>query len=318
RRLLGRHRGRTALLDPPARSGGDGRAGPAPDGRLPLAGLLSRREAGPRAPGRPPARGALERRAGDAGGRGGRERARALPRARHLGRPREDVQALTARLRARARDTRGAAGRAPVRVLERLGRGRGQGVRLPGLLVQPVGRAGRRAGRAPRSRRRGARPPPAVKPRRGRGGRAAEKEKGGPPNASRPSPQEGAGLPLAGQLLALHIGPDLLRHLGGADRRAAEDRLGRILAALEVDRVAPERLLPLRHSASLLRQWWSGRAFSGVFLPHGRGPRKRKYHPWGVFPEGKYPGGVWRSGASRVSASGTRASRRARTSGAVP
>src|SRR5262249_50086551 len=216
--------------------------------------------------------------------------------------------------------TRGAAGRAPVRVLERLGRGRGQGVRLPGLLVQPVGRAGRRAGRAPRSRRRGARPPPAVKPRRGRGGRAGEKEKGGPPNASRPSHQEGAGLLLAGQLLALHIGPDLLRHLGRPDRRAAEDRLGRILAALEIDRVAPERLLPLRHSASLPRKWWSGPALpSGVFLPHVRGPRKRKYHPWGLFPEGEIPGwGMVAAPRARLSASGTRASRRARTSGAVP
>src|SRR5207249_5562002 len=57
----------------------------------------------------------------------------------------------------------------------------------------------------------------------------------------------GAASALAGELLPLHVGPDLLRHLGRPDRRASEDGLDGVLTSLEVDRVPPERLLPLRH-----------------------------------------------------------------------
>src|SRR5580765_411731 len=57
----------------------------------------------------------------------------------------------------------------------------------------------------------------------------------------------GGRLPLAGELLPLHVGPDLLGHVRRPDRRAAEDRLHGVRATLEVDRVAPERFLRLRH-----------------------------------------------------------------------
>src|SRR4030081_647634 len=57
-------------------------------------------------------------------------------------------------------------------------------------------------------------------------------------------------LPLA-ELLALHVGPDLLGHDRGSDRTAAEHGLERVLAALEADVVPTERLLGrLRHVPS--------------------------------------------------------------------
>src|SRR5439155_13116563 len=61
-------------------------------------------------------------------------------------------------------------------------------------------------------------------------------------------------LPLA-ELLALHVGPDLLGHFRGADRTAAEHGLERVLAALEADVVATERLLALRHVPSSSPVW---------------------------------------------------------------
>src|SRR2546421_1130967 len=61
-------------------------------------------------------------------------------------------------------------------------------------------------------------------------------------------------LPLA-ELLALHVGPDLLGHDRGSDRTAAEHGLERVLAALEADVVATERLLALRHVPSSLPAW---------------------------------------------------------------
>src|SRR3990167_4518704 len=83
--------------------------------------------------------------------------------------------------------------------------------------------------------------------------RAECTEKGGPPEASRPRRRVvvAARLLLAGELPALHVAPDLLRHVGRPDRRAPEDGLHRVLAALEADRVPAERLL-LRHRLSLL------------------------------------------------------------------
>src|ERR1700741_5165325 len=76
---------------------------------------------------------------------------------------------------------------------------------------------------------------------------------GGPLGASRPrSFGRSRALPLA-ELLALHVGPDLLGHLRGPDRSAAEHGLERVLAALETDVIAAERLLALRHVPSSLR-----------------------------------------------------------------
>src|SRR6266508_1151624 len=52
---------------------------------------------------------------------------------------------------------------------------------------------------------------------------------------------------LLGESLPLHVRPDLLRHLGRADGPPAHNRLHRVLASLEVDRVAAKRLF-LRHA----------------------------------------------------------------------
>src|SRR5207245_11485099 len=109
----------------------------------------------------------------------------------------------------------------------------------------------------------------------------------------------GLALLLAGQLRPLHVGPDLLRHLGRPDRRAAEDGLGRVLATLEGDRVPSERLLPLRHDPSLPRGGVSLLTASGVFLPHVRGEQKEKTPHLGACRRGKrYPAGVWDFGAA--------------------
>src|SRR6185295_16137500 len=101
--LLGRDRGGAALLDPTPGAQRERRAGPPPDGRLPVARVLPRGEDGTRAARGTAARDPLEWLAGDAGRGCRRERARRDARPRHLGRPREDLQALAARLRARSR-----------------------------------------------------------------------------------------------------------------------------------------------------------------------------------------------------------------------
>src|SRR5438094_8709061 len=62
------------------------------------------------------------------------------------------------------------------------------------------------------------------------------------------------GLPLARELLPLHVRPDLLGHVRWPDGRAAEHRLHGVRASLAVDRVAAARLavrLRLRHRSSL-------------------------------------------------------------------
>src|SRR5678815_4270503 len=58
------------------------------------------------------------------------------------------------------------------------------------------------------------------------------------------------------ELLPLHVGPDLLGHLRGPDRRGAHHGLEAVAAALEVDRITTERLLPFRHAPSSLRVIW--------------------------------------------------------------
>src|SRR5262249_59095840 len=87
-------------------------------------------------------------------------------------------------------------------------------------------------------------------------------------------------LPLA-ELLPLHVGPDLLGHLRGADRAAAEHGLERVLAALEADVIPTDRLLALRHVASSLRLKVSRDVLQrpGVLLPHARGRRNIKPCP---------------------------------------
>src|SRR5262249_17833544 len=78
---------------------------------------------------------------------------------------------------------------------------------------------------------------------------------------------------LGRQALALHVAPELLRHLGRADRRGAEQRLQAVRATAEADRVASKCGLlagrTLRHLLLLDRKmralaihdyhvWWAG------------------------------------------------------------
>src|SRR5215510_2405554 len=74
-------------------------------------------------------------------------------------------------------------------------------------------------------------------------------ERPGGTGQAQDDPAERGGLLLAGELLPLDVAPDLLGHLGGADGRRPHHGLHGVLAALEVDRVATERLL-LRHALS--------------------------------------------------------------------
>src|SRR3989454_6224450 len=48
------------------------------------------------------------------------------------------------------------------------------------------------------------------------------------------------GSALCGETLPLHVAPELLGHLGWADRLGAEQRFQAVRAALEADRVSPE------------------------------------------------------------------------------
>src|SRR5215470_19853410 len=89
-------------------------------------------------------------------------------------------------------------------------------------------------------------------------------EEGGRPggrreDAGRPAPPGAAfSSVLGGQALALHVAPELLRHLGGPDRRGAEQRLQAVRATPEADRVAAKRGLlagrTLRHPLLLDRK----------------------------------------------------------------
>src|SRR5205085_1880888 len=97
---------------------------------------------------------------------------------------------------------------------------------------------------------------------------------------------------LAGELLALHVDPQLLGHLGGPDGRAAEDRLQRIRGALEVDREPTEWLLRRRFRHLSPSSSWCGAAphtTPGVLLPHLRGEVRKKHHPWGSRREPNIP-----------------------------
>src|SRR5262249_7721207 len=82
------------------------------------------------------------------------------------------------------------------------------------------------------------------------------------------------------QLLLLHVGPDPLRHLGRADGLGAHDVFERVAAALEVDRVATERHLLLRHSGSSVAIGCGGPRCPAPPHPaggdYGRTPRGRK------------------------------------------
>src|SRR5262249_14362105 len=83
---------------------------------------------------------------------------------------------------------------------------------------------------------------------------------------------------LGGQALALHVAPELLRHLGGSDRRGAEQRLQAVRATPEADRVASECGLlagrALRHLLPLYRKL--SRFNLMTTTCGGQGQRKRR------------------------------------------
>src|SRR5207245_6977270 len=72
--------------------------------------------------------------------------------------------------------------------------------------------------------------------------------------------------------LALHVAPELLGHLGGADRSGTEQRLQAVRAASEADGVASERGLLAR----LLRHGFP------PFLPNCERLRSNDYHARGA------------------------------------
>src|SRR5262245_44620456 len=125
-------------------------------------------------------------------------------------------------------------------------------------------------------------------------------------------PSDRPGRLFLGELLTLHVRPDPLGHLRGADGLVAHDVLEGVAAALEVDRVATERrLLRLRHpvSSSLSRAVVEPlarrlRLRAGGMMTALRGEGKGKIHSVGVAPRGKnYRVGVYPlGGRTRLSA----------------
>src|SRR5215467_10001034 len=133
-----------------------------------------------------------------------------------------------------------------------------------------------------------------------------------------------AGLLLAGELLPLDVAPDLLGHLGGADGRRAHHGLHRVLASLEVDRVATERLL-LCHSLSPPSSECGIRRPAPpvgprVLSPCYEGAQGKNTIPRGPSTRGRYRVGVYPPGVSDAPSPGRRrrASRRGRTKRAAP
>src|SRR5207244_10554053 len=102
---------------------------------------------------------------------------------------------------------------------------------------------------------------------------------------------------LLADALPFHVRPDLLRHLRRADGLVTHDRLQRVAATLEVDRIAAERHLLLRHSVSSLRRLGCGGParrlpiWPRVLCTHSEGGKREKYYPWGLPTRGKLPGG---------------------------
>src|SRR5262245_61181544 len=90
-----------------------------------------------------------------------------------------------------------------------------------------------------------------------RGADVSRGPRGGEGRAARAA-RLGVSSVLGGQALALHVAPELLRHLGGSDRRGAEQRLQAVRATPEADRVAAKRGLlagrSLRHLLLLDRK----------------------------------------------------------------
>src|SRR5439155_24989012 len=82
-------------------------------------------------------------------------------------------------------------------------------------------------------------------------------DRGRPSDGRRRRPPGSAvfGLVLGRETLPLHVAPELLGHLGGADRRRSEQRFQAVRAALKADRVSSE-----------------GRLLTGVSLGHGEPP----------------------------------------------
>src|SRR5713101_6295337 len=126
-----------ALRDPSSCPHGERSTDPAADGRIPIPGVLPRGEGRAGSIGAATARHSFQWLAAHAGGGRGLEWARRPPRPRALGRCREDLQAFAAGLRTRAASPGRRSEGAALRVVERMGRGGRQGVRVPGRLVQP-------------------------------------------------------------------------------------------------------------------------------------------------------------------------------------
>ena len=104
------------------------------------------------------------------------------------------------------------------------------------------------------------------------------------------------------ELLPLHVDPELLRHLGRPDRRAAEHRLQRVVRALEADREPAERFLPLALFAFAMAPpvlcVYAARAADrswGYYYHMDEGRNRKNTICWGPSPGGKYPGRVWQA-----------------------
>src|SRR5262245_63066162 len=97
-------------------------------------------------------------------------------------------------------------------------------------------------------------------------------------HADAPPGPDGLRSALRRETLPLHVAPQLLGHLGWADRRGAEQRFQAVRAALEADRVASERLLlapgALLHGVPPFVERSSGSASSHDY--HAARPRQRK------------------------------------------
>src|SRR5262249_47008167 len=151
------HRGGAASHGAPARPVTERGADPPAHGRVPDAGLLSRGSGRSGAPGAATASDPIQWVAAHAGRRGVVEWARPSSRARAVRRRGEDLQALARRLRPRSARPRHPGRGAALRLIERVGRGRCESLRIPGRVVQPRERARGRAGPARGRGRRSAR-----------------------------------------------------------------------------------------------------------------------------------------------------------------
>src|ERR1700682_1910333 len=114
-------------------------------------------------------------------------------------------------------------------------------------------------------------------------GKSRRPERPGGAGRAQDDPAESQRGLLLGESLPLHVRPDLLRHLGGADGRPAHDGLHAVLASLEVDRVSAKRLF-LRHAFCPPSSWFwdsppgASRRAEGI-IARLRGSAREKYNP---------------------------------------